>query len=592
MNINTIPSDKIGSVTAEIILSTDTKTGALTSEQLSTNFFQGNQELSKFGKEGSSVLWVTNPGLNKVEIETNLDAGNLLFWDGSKLNKLNVSNKTNTLLLNAVSDEWGLVLLGYENVSISQIKSIELLDTSSLNVNNYLNIYSDGDVEIDVINNSFTIGTGSGDKSVSTLGNSLVGNRDFLKSLGDVTEGSFIKFTGLMPGVYNFSLNIDTADTVANDSLYIYNGKELIKVAETLTNNVIESVEVIYDELTFIAVDVTNKIGTTKFIISNLNKTDDLAYTPPIRLNLIPDMYSGDIDFKENETRINTGTGDKSVETLSEKLGIDLSEYGTEGSYAIWENLTNGKYEITYSIYSSEDEPNNDKIYYFNGTNVTLLDARLSANLTNNSGTRFSSEIMTKEIEVINNKLTLIAMDTADKSGTTQFKITRIESVNSMDSNITNSEELNYIYSEPPNPIPANNKRLSLSPETAWNMGVLKPWETDSNSGIAWEQGYIYSNGGHNSITALIGGENVNEYVTFTLEEMSYLNFYHNNVIAEILDNNMEVIVSSNDGYDGNLKTQLEASNYYIHFSTDASDSELFTAQIHLSKSDPNFTDS
>ena len=363
MNINTIPSDKIGSVTAEIILSTDTKTGALTSEQLSTNFFQGNQELSKFGKEGSSVLWVTNPGLNKVEIETNLDAGNLLFWDGSKLNKLNVSNKTNTLLLNAVSDEWGLVLLGYENVSISQIKSIELLDTSSLNVNNYLNIYSDGDVEIDVINNSFTIGTGSGDKSVSTLGNSLVGNRDFLKSLGDVTEGSFIKFTGLMPGVYNFSLNIDTADTVANDSLYIYNGKELIKVAETLTNNVIESVEVIYDELTFIAVDVTNKIGTTKFIISNLNKTDDLAYTPPIRLNLIPDMYSGDIDFKENETRINTGTGDKSVETLSEKLGIDLSEYGTEGSYAIWENLTNGKYEITYSIYSSEDEPNNDKLY-------------------------------------------------------------------------------------------------------------------------------------------------------------------------------------------------------------------------------------
>ena len=90
----------------------------------------------------------------------------------------------------------------------------------------------------------------------------------------------------------------------------------------------------------------------------------------------------------------------------------------------------------------------------------------------------------------------------------------------------------------------------------------------------------------------MIGGENTNEYVTFTLDEMSYINFYHNNVIAEILDSNMSVIVSSNDGYDGNLKTQLEASNYYIHFSTDATTSELFTAQIHLSKSDPNFIDS
>ena len=234
MNINTIPSDKIGSVNAEIILSTDTKTGALTSEQLSTNFFQGNQELSKFGNVGSAVLWVTNPGLNKVEVSANIDAGNLLFWDGNQLNNLNVGSKLNTLLLNAVSDEWGLVLLGREDTSISQIKSIELLDNSSLNVSNYLNIYSDGDVEIDVINNNFTIGTGGGDKSITTLGNSLVGNRDFLKQLGDVTEGSFIKFTGLMPGVYNFSLNIESPDVASNDSLYAYNGKELVKLAETM----------------------------------------------------------------------------------------------------------------------------------------------------------------------------------------------------------------------------------------------------------------------------------------------------------------------------------------------------------------------
>ena len=424
--MKTIPSETIGLVNAEIILSTDN--GALTSEQLSINFFQGNQDLSKFGSQGSAALWVTNPGLNKVEIEANLDAGNLLFWDGSKLNKLNVSNKLNTLLLNAMSDEWGLVLLGYEDISTSQIKSIELLDASPLNIINYLNIYSDGDVEIDVINNSFTIGTGGGDKSVATLERSLK-IKGLLSNLGDITEGSFIKLTGLMPGIYNFSLNINTSDKVASDTIYCWNGKELIKLADTLTTNFIQSVEVIYDELTFIAVDVTNKIGTTKFTISNFNKIADLPYKPPIRLSLLPDMYGGDIDFKENETRISTGTGDKLTETLNKELGIDLSEYGTEGSYCIWENLTNGKYEITYSIYSSEDNPDNDKLYYFDGTSINVLDARNSANSTNNSGTRFISKEITKEIEVINNKLTLIAMDTVDKSGTTQFKITRIESV-------------------------------------------------------------------------------------------------------------------------------------------------------------------
>ena len=150
-----------------------------------------------------------------------------------------------------------------------------------------------------------------------------------------------------------------------------------------------------------------------------------------------------------------------------------------------------------------------------------------------------------------------------------------------------------YFLSEPPYPIPANNKDLGNDPLNGLNLGTLNPWETDSNTGTEYNQGYVYGSYhlGASYITETIGGDDVSDYVQFSLDESSYLNFYHNNAIAQILDENQQVIIGSDDGPNGNLQAYLNPGHYYIGFSSESSISEFFNASIYLSNSDPNYAD-
>jgi hypothetical protein len=148
---------------------------------------------------------------------------------------------------------------------------------------------------------------------------------------------------------------------------------------------------------------------------------------------------------------------------------------------------------------------------------------------------------------------------------------------------------------EPPNPIPDTGKLLGDTQEFAFNFGILKPWESDTNTGKVWNRGYVYNTAhlGKSEIQSFIGGDSVSNWVEFTLDETCYLNFYHNNVIAEIIDNRVLpiVITSSNDTYEGQLQAQLQPGKYLIHFSSESSLKELFTTSIYLSNSDPNYSD-
>ena len=616
---SSIVADGIGAIDNNIL---STGEGAVSSEEIQATFFHNLVDLTQYGVEGSAALWVTEPGLNKVDITVDGSA-NLLFWDGSNITPFIVEG-TQEIYFNTVSDEWGFVILDefanneasvtFDNFvwydsqpdNIKVISYQEMGDPSldpNLDPNldplpeptpNNWTIETLGDVEVNDMPNynnggEFMIGTGTGDRAVSTIGNDLMGDRNYLKPFG--TEGSSVNISDIENGFYMFGVNqFGKIDDNNNDALYAWNGKQLTLIANNEEGLITNNVDVIYGELSFIGVDVNTTTGTTDFTITDLQRTGELPYEAPTPISLMPNTYLGDVDFYEQQTRINNGIGDRAVSTLSSDLGIDLSLYGTEGSYATWEGLENGIYEITYSLYASENDFDHDNIYFYDGTNLNLFDSRSSATIQH-SATRWISETTTQQVAVNDGKLTFITLDTVDKTGTTQLRINGIERIDDL-VNETN-DPYSYIYEEPPYPIPDIGKDLGNDPLTGLNLGTLKPWETDSNTGTEYNQGYVYGSYhlGASYITEFIGGDDVSDYIQFSLDESSYLNFYHNNAIAQILDENQQVIIGSNDGYSGNLQAYLDPGNYYIGFSSESSESELFNASIYLSNSDPNYAD-
>lgn len=604
-----IAEDWLGSVDNNILSTGD---GAVDAVTISNDFFHNNVDLTQYGVEGTAALWVTEPGINKVDVTLDGTA-KLLLWDGSNIVPF-IVNGSEELYFETVSDEWGFIILDesdssniasvefdnfiwYDSVP-SGVDIIKHQEESDLLPPAQWIIEELGDVVVSDIPNynnggEFMVGTGTGDRAVSTIGKNLMGDRNYLKPYG--TEGSYLKLTDLENGVYEFDVSLYTKDNTNNDTLYVWNGKNLILVADKDNGIIHTTVDVIYGELAFIGVDVTTKTGTTDFTITNLQRTGDLSYPAPIPITLTPDNFLGDVDFYEKQTRINSGTGDRAISTLSTELGIDLTTLGTEGSYGTWNNLENGIYEITYYLYTSENDENHDKIYYYDGSNLNLFADRSSAT-TQLSLRRWISESTTQQVEVTEGELTFITLDTVDKSGTLQLRINKIEKVGNLSDNDTDNntdDPYSYIYSEPPYPIPSNNKDLGNDSLTGLNLGVLKPWETDTDTGTEYNQGYIYGSYhlGASYITEFIGGDDYSDYINFSLDESSYLNFYHSNAIAEILDSNNQVIVGSNDSYSGNLQTYLSSGDYSIGFSSEASLPELFNASIYLSNSDPNYAD-
>ncbi len=267
------------------------------------------------------------------------------------------------------------------------------------------------------------VGTGTGDRAVSTIGKDLMGDGNYLKPFG--TEGSYIAIANLSNGVYEFEVNQLGKIDSNNDALYAWNGKNLILIADNENGLITNSIDVIYNELAFISLDVGTTTGTTDFTITNLLRSGDLSYSAPVRINLTPDSFIGDVDLYEKQTRIGSGTDDRAVSTLSTELGIDLSSYGIEGSYGSW-FLENGVYEISYSLYTSEDDLDRDNIYFYDGAKLNLFDQRSNATIQSSS-TRFISESKTQTVEVTNNELTFITLDTIDKSGTLQLRLNGIE---------------------------------------------------------------------------------------------------------------------------------------------------------------------
>ena len=291
---------------------------------------------------------------------------------------------------------------------------------------------------------SFTLSTGAYDRAASSLGLFTTGDREFLKPYG--TEGSAATISNLDTGTYSFDWSMYSKDKNGWDKLYAWNGKELSLIGDCeasrrhrSTGNQISTarwthdpqfatVDVIYDFVTFIAIDENSKTGTTEFTINNFDYLEELPYDAPMPIELAPTTYMGDVDLKDGYTSIGTGSGDRAMSTLSLELTGDRNslDLGTEGSYAKWE-VENGTYEVTYKVYSSEDNSDRDTIYYWEDGVMEVFAERSQAEQT--SKTRYQTDWMTSSVEVTDGQLMFMAVDEVDQVGSTQLRIKEIEKV-------------------------------------------------------------------------------------------------------------------------------------------------------------------
>ncbi len=151
-------------------------------------------------------------------------------------------------------------------------------------------------------------------------------------------------------------------------------------------------------------------------------------------LMLDPSVLYGDINLKGGYLGIATGRGDRSIKRMAKDDIIESDPNlfdpwlpdAKEGSIARWEGLENGTYAVTGYLVSRERTLSQDSFGYWQDDVyhelLTRADAtqRVRRNL-------YQSQEQTFEIEVTDGKLTLLTLDTGDKGGTTEFRLTGLE---------------------------------------------------------------------------------------------------------------------------------------------------------------------
>ena len=296
-------------------------------------------------------------------------------------------------------------------------------------------------------NGLLNLSTGSRDRAASSLGKWLVNDTGYLSSYG--TEGSGVKWSNLEFGTYQLTWEMNSRDS-QNDAFYFWNQKELgllgyrtiasqcvilssgnCSKSQQTSGLITSTFDVMYGDLALLAMDTVDKRGTSDIKIHDLQRIGDLAYKAPVVMDLNTNNYLGDVRFKDNYTSITTGGKDRAISSLSKWLELPIDNLGTEGSGAIWD-LEPGEYEITWQVYTGENDFNNDVFYWWNGSEVQELATRAIAT-NQRSKTRWDSVQNTTKLTITNGKLGFLALDTDDKSGTSELRISRIEKVESID---------------------------------------------------------------------------------------------------------------------------------------------------------------
>ena len=289
------------------------------------------------------------------------------------------------------------------------------------------------------------LSTGSGDRAVSSLGTWLTGDKYSFIDYG--TEGSGARWTGIDNGVYEIEWELLTKDQANRDNLTVWNQRETTILSDnsTATGCVTLSsgrcstaqftsgrqrstVEVMYNQMALLGLDVGDKRGTSEVKVHSISRIAELAYDAPEVITLAVDNVLGDIRFKEGYTAITTGSKDRALSTVADWVGQDLTGLGTEGSGAAWTGLESGRYEVTWQVYASEDDAERDAFYLWDGNGLSEFTTRQVAT-NQRSATRWDSEWVTTTIDIYGDTLGFIGLDTIDKSGTSELRISLLERV-------------------------------------------------------------------------------------------------------------------------------------------------------------------
>ena len=267
-----------------------------------------------------------------------------------------------------------------------------------------------GDVE--VRSPSLMLGTGTGDRALSTLIDHLGLDE------GDITgeEGSYAVYGNLDPAVYQLTWKKEGEE---RDKVYAYNGRTIVELTGGTA-----TVEIPYGYLNLIALDTETDSGTTDFTFTDFKKVGELDFVPEV-LNLKERTIAieGRGEALTTYLYVSTGTGDYATSTLSRRMGWGsdlLEEYGVEGSIARV-NVKPGKYQFTYKIRSYD--PQRDTFLVWNGKEFIELTPELKPV----TSARHESSKLTGEVEVKGNELVFIILDTEEKTGTTEARIYRLE---------------------------------------------------------------------------------------------------------------------------------------------------------------------
>lgn len=368
-------------------------------------------------------------------------------------------------------------------------------------------------------------------------------------SVSNFTEGSYAVWN-LEEGQYQLKWRLKTTDKINFDSVYLYNGEtlELLTTTESATTQYsttqwispisnsevrTQKSEVLEGDkenglLAIIVLDAETKTSTTDFEILSLQKIEP-------RKSFLIDTAEG----------INTGE-------VNFSLGADFSVFRTlikcdraqqltiEIDKPVIMEITNSDLEVVYNI------------EYVRGLVISLEAGEYALNLYTESSIEEDYQL----------------------------------NISTVDFN-----EFEPIYSEPPYPIAPTLRNLGDDFATAFDFGVLKPWESDGNTGKTWQMGYVYPTAhlGHSTIENKIKEGEI-DVCTFTLEETSYLNLFYRGVMVTILDEN-GILTSSNNNETGQLQVQLETGKYYLQFVTNNPELSTYSVSIYLSNSDPNYAD-
>ncbi|HEY9837459.1 MAG TPA: hypothetical protein V6D27_11235, partial [Vampirovibrionales bacterium] len=376
---------------------------------------------------------------------------------------------------------------------------------------------------------ALTLSTGTGSRAASSLGRFLANDYQLLDPFGAV-EGSAALWSDLEPGLYRFTGQLATSDNENDDIAGFWDKRSLRTVrfsqlsleqrpGSTIwreTEPTTFYINIPYDTLGLTILDGDNSRGTSEAIVNSIERVGDLQFMPvtPVAVAIAPSWSLGDVTYAQlstrpTELRIGTATNNRSISTISRELTGDyaaLADYGIEGSIAQW-SVPNGEYAIEWQFYTAEDDWDRDAAYFWNGDRLELFAERAIAT-EQISPTRWESDWFTSTVEVVNGNLTFVTLDTVDGADFSQLRIRSIEQLSELIElpllELPGSAEPEIqpstaptshdpILSEPPWPYPENPEvDMGNTWDTAWDLGLQRPWETDTNTGTTWTHGYVY----------------------------------------------------------------------------------------------------